>query len=69
MDNMALSVSSKKGKKTQDSTVQTSLPADESRHSTVEEESDEDEEFLLPESELEVHDLLIIFLVPLSLQY
>lgn len=69
MDNMALSVSSKKGKKTQDSTVQTSLPADESRHSTVEEESDEDEEFLLPESELEVDDLLIIFLVPLSLQY
>ncbi|EMS54329.1 hypothetical protein TRIUR3_20085 [Triticum urartu] len=53
MDNMALSVSSKKGTKTQDNTVQTSLPADESRHSTVEEESDEDEEFQLPESELE----------------
>lgn len=70
MDNMALPVSSKKAIKKQDNTVQTNLPADESRHSTtVEEESDEDEDFQLPESELEVDDLLIIFLVPLSLHF
>uniref|UniRef100_A0ACD5UK90 Uncharacterized protein n=1 Tax=Avena sativa TaxID=4498 RepID=A0ACD5UK90_AVESA len=54
MDNMALPVSSKKGTEAQDNTVQTSLPVDQSRHSTVlEEESDEDEDFQLPESEQE----------------
>jgi hypothetical protein len=72
MDNMALSVSSKKGTKAQDNTVQTSLPVDQSRHSTkLEDESDEDEDedFQLPESEQEVDDLLIHFPVPLSLHF
>lgn len=47
-------VSSKKSRKTQESTAQTSLPMDPSRHSTVlEEESDEDDEFLIPECEQE----------------
>lgn len=54
MVNMTPSVSSKKGKKAQENTTQTSLPMDPSRHSTVlEEESDEDDEFLIPESEQE----------------
>ena len=62
MDNMALPVSSKKGTKTKDNTMQTSLLADDSRHSTtVEEESDEDDEFLIPESKQEVDELLIVF--------
>ncbi|PUZ39874.1 hypothetical protein GQ55_9G378400 [Panicum hallii var. hallii] len=54
MVNMTPSVSSKKGRKAQENTMQTSLPMDPSRHSTVlEEESDEDDEFLIPESEQE----------------
>ncbi|PAN48180.1 hypothetical protein PAHAL_9G365500 [Panicum hallii] len=54
MVNMTPSVSSKKGRKAQENTTQTSLPMDPSRHSTVlEEESDEDDEFLIPESEQE----------------
>ncbi|RLN41329.1 protein ENHANCED DISEASE RESISTANCE 2 [Panicum miliaceum] len=54
MANMTPSVSSKKGRKTQENTTQTSLPMDPSRYSTVlEEESDEDDEFLIPESEQE----------------
>ncbi|CAN6324421.1 unnamed protein product [Urochloa humidicola] len=52
MVNMTPSVSSKKGRKAQENTTQTNLPMDPSRHSTVlEEESDEDDEFLIPESE------------------
>lgn len=62
MVNMTPSVSSKKGKKAQENTTQTSLPMDPSRHSTVlEEESDEDDEFLIPESEQEVDQLIIVF--------
>lgn len=64
MDNMTLSVSSKKGTKAQDNTVQTSLPVDQSRRSTkLEEESDEDEDedLQLTESEQEVGGLLIHF--------
>ncbi|KAG2538995.1 protein ENHANCED DISEASE RESISTANCE 2-like [Panicum virgatum] len=54
MVNMTPSASSKKGRKAQENTTQTSLPMDPSRHSTVlEEESDEDDEFLIPESEQE----------------
>ncbi|TVU31498.1 hypothetical protein EJB05_23185 [Eragrostis curvula] len=59
MVNMAPPVPSKKGRKGQDNSMQTSLPMDQSRHSTMlDEESDEDEEFQLPESELEpsTHD-------------
>ncbi|CAN6299978.1 unnamed protein product [Urochloa humidicola] len=52
MVNMTPSVSSKKGRKAQENTTQTNLPMDPSRHSTVlEEESDEDDEFLIPECE------------------
>ncbi|CAL4932532.1 unnamed protein product [Urochloa decumbens] len=52
MVNMTPSVSSKKGRKAQENTTQTNLPMDPSRHSTVlEEESDEDDEFMIPESE------------------
>ena len=62
MVNMTPSASSKKGRKAQENTTQTSLPMDPSRHSTVlEEESDEDDEFLIPESEQEVDELLIVF--------
>ncbi|KAG2550157.1 hypothetical protein PVAP13_9KG236900 [Panicum virgatum] len=54
MVNMTPSASSKKGRKAQENTMQTSLPMDPSRHSTIlEEESDEDDEFLIPESEQE----------------
>jgi len=54
MVNMTPSASSKKGRKAQENTTQTSLPMDPSRHSTIlEEESDEDDEFLIPESEQE----------------
>ncbi|GJN20248.1 hypothetical protein PR202_gb07601 [Eleusine coracana subsp. coracana] len=54
MVNMAPPVSSKKGRKGQDNSMQTSLPMDQSRHSAMlDEESDEDEEFQLPESEQE----------------
>ncbi|XP_066387748.1 protein ENHANCED DISEASE RESISTANCE 2-like [Miscanthus floridulus] len=54
MVNMTQSVSSKKGRKAQESTTQTSIQMDPSRHSTaLEEESDEDDEFLIPESEPE----------------
>ncbi|XP_062205996.1 protein ENHANCED DISEASE RESISTANCE 2-like [Phragmites australis] len=54
MVSMAPSIPSKKGRKAQDNTVQTSLPMNQSRHSTMlDEESDEDEEFQLPESEQE----------------
>ncbi|WVZ57822.1 hypothetical protein U9M48_008161 [Paspalum notatum var. saurae] len=52
MVNMTPSVSSKKGRKVQESTTQNNHSMDPSRHSTVlEEESDEDDEFLIPESE------------------
>ncbi|KAL6905412.1 hypothetical protein ACP4OV_003013 [Aristida adscensionis] len=52
MVNMTPSAPTKKGRKGQDNTLQTSLPMDESRNSTMlDEESDEDEE--LPESEQE----------------
>ncbi|CAN6283750.1 unnamed protein product [Urochloa humidicola] len=52
MVNMTPAVSSKKGRKAQENTTQTNLPMDPSRHSTVlEEESDEDDEFLIPECE------------------
>ncbi|CAD6212232.1 unnamed protein product [Miscanthus lutarioriparius] len=54
MVNMTQSVSSKKGRKAQESITQTSIQMDPSRHSTaLEEESDEDDEFLIPESEPE----------------
>ncbi|XP_066376097.1 protein ENHANCED DISEASE RESISTANCE 2-like [Miscanthus floridulus] len=54
MVNMTQSVSSQKGRKAQESTTQTSIQMDPSRHSTaLEEESDEDDEFLIPESEPE----------------
>ena len=66
MVNMTPSASSKKGRKAQENTTQTSLPMDPSRHSTIlEEESDEDDEFLIPESEQEVDELLIVFPVDL----
>jgi hypothetical protein len=62
MVNMTQSVSSKKGRKAQESTTQTGIQMDPSRHSTVlEEESDEDDEFLIPESEPEVGELLLVF--------
>ncbi|OEL13668.1 Protein ENHANCED DISEASE RESISTANCE 2 [Dichanthelium oligosanthes] len=62
MVNMTPSVSSGKARKAQENTTQTSLPMDPSRHLTVlEEESDEDDEFLIPESEQEVDELLIVF--------
>lgn len=68
MVNMTPSVSSKKGRKAQENTTQTSLPMDPSRHSTViEEESDEDDEFLIPESEQEVDQLIIVFPVDFSI--
>ncbi|PWZ23004.1 Protein ENHANCED DISEASE RESISTANCE 2 [Zea mays] len=58
MVNMTQSVSSKKGRKAQESTTQTGIQMDPSRHSTVlEEESDEDDEFLIPESEPEPSNL------------
>jgi hypothetical protein len=63
MANMAPPVPSKKGKKGQDNNMQTSLPMDQSRHSTMlDEESEEDElpeyeEFQLTESEQEVDKL------------
>nr|CAB3500020.1 unnamed protein product [Digitaria exilis] len=54
MVNMTPSVPSKKGRKAEENTMQTSLPMDPSRPSTVlEEESDEDDEFLIPECEQE----------------
>ncbi|KAL6641533.1 hypothetical protein ACP70R_019714 [Stipagrostis hirtigluma subsp. patula] len=54
MVNMTPSLSTKKGRKAQDNTMQTSLPMDESRNSAMlDEESDEDEEYQLPESEQE----------------
>lgn len=66
MVNMTQSVSSKKGRKAQESTTQTSIQMDPSRHSTVlEEESDEDDEFLIPESEPEVDELFLLFPVDL----
>uniref|UniRef100_A0A0D9XK96 START domain-containing protein n=1 Tax=Leersia perrieri TaxID=77586 RepID=A0A0D9XK96_9ORYZ len=53
MANMPPPVSSKKGKTTQDNTMQTSLPMDQSRQSTMlDEESDEDED-QIPEPEQE----------------
>jgi hypothetical protein len=66
MVNMTQSVSSKKGRKAQESTTQTSIQMDPSRHSTaLEEESDEDDEFLIPESEPEVDELFLVFPVDL----
>ncbi|KAJ1296050.1 hypothetical protein BS78_01G269400 [Paspalum vaginatum] len=60
MVNMTPSVSSKKGRKVQESTTQNNLSMDPSRHSSVlEEESDEDDEFLIPESE-EVDEFLTV---------
>lgn len=67
MVNMTPSVPSKKGRKAEENTMQTSLPMDPSRPSTVlEEESDEDDEFLIPEceqEEQEVDELVIVFCV------
>lgn len=61
MANMAPPVSSKKGRTTQDNTMQTGLQMDQSRQSTMlDEESDEDED-QIPESEQEVDELLIVF--------
>jgi hypothetical protein len=59
MVSMLSPVPSKKGKKGQDSSMQTSLTMDQSRHSAMlDEESDEDE---LPEAEQEVDELHFYF--------
>lgn len=61
MVSMAPPVPSKKGRKGQDSSMQNSLPMDQSRHSAMlDEESDEDDEFQSPESE-EVDELHSLF--------